>query len=90
MVDSLLGGGGPGGTGKQGVRYARLLRTVLLGALAVLFGVYWLARSYGVDLEELLEYARASLAFVLFFVLAGILGGILIFIARYLARHFGR
>ena len=87
MVDSLLGGRGPGNTGKRGgIRYTRLVRTVLLGALAVLFGIFWLARSYGVDFHELLDYARASLAFVLFFTLAGILGGILIFIARHLGR----
>ncbi|HEY5647499.1 MAG TPA: hypothetical protein VIS76_16225 [Pseudomonadales bacterium] len=79
MVDSLLGTK-KAGPGKSRLG-ARIARTVVLGSVAVAFGIYWLARSYGVDLEELLDYLKASLAFVLFFALAGALAGLVIWLA---------
>lgn len=85
MVDSLLGnrkGKGPGsGMG------ARLVRSVVLGSVAVAFAIYWLAQSYGVDWRELLDYLKASIAFVLFFGLAGVLAGLVIWmIGRFRGR----
>jgi len=85
MVDSLLGnktgnrrgsGGGP-----------RLVRTILLGTVAVAFAVYWLAQSYGVDLDELLGYLRTSLLFVGFFALVGLAGGCLLWLLRRLRQR---
>lgn len=85
MVDSLLEDrkGKTGATRISG----RLARTVLLGALAVAFGIYWLADSYGVDTGELLDYLRTSLAFVLFFALFGVLAGMLIWLIRMSRRR---
>lgn len=85
MVDSLLEDkkGKTGATRISG----RLTRTVLLGSLAVAFGVYWLAQSYGVDTSELLDYLRTSLAFVLFFALFGVLAGMLLWLIRMSRRR---
>ena len=80
MVDNLLEDkkGKTGATRMSG----RLTRTVVLGSIAVAFGVYWLAQSYGVDTDELLDYLKTSLAFVLFFALFGMLAGMLIWLIR--------
>ena len=80
MVDNLLEDkkGKTGATRMSG----RLTRTVVLGSIAVAFGVYWLAQSYGVDTAELLDYLKTSLAFVLFFALFGMLAGMLIWLIR--------
>ena len=80
MVDSLLQDkkGKTGATRISG----RLTRTVLLGSVAVAVGVYWLADSYGVDTDELLDYLRTSAAFVLFFALFGVLAGMVIWLVR--------
>jgi len=78
MVDSLLGNK-KGGTARS--RFgARLVRSVVLGSIAVAFGIYWLAESYGVDTRQLVEYLKASAAFVLFFVLTGVLAGLVIWV----------
>jgi apolipoprotein N-acyltransferase len=80
MVDNLLEDkkGKTGATRMSG----RLTRTVLLGSIAVAFGVYWLAQSYGVDTAVLFDYLKTSLAFVLFFALFGVLAGMLIWLIR--------
>jgi apolipoprotein N-acyltransferase len=85
MVDSLLEDkkGKTGATRLSG----RLTRTVLLGSVAVGFGIYWLARSYGVDTAELFGYLKTSLAFVLFFALFGVLAGMLIWFVRMSRRR---
>ena len=79
MVDSLLGKKNGGKSVRRG---GRLIRTIVLGSVAVAFAIYWLARSYGVDMEELLTYLKASLAFVAFFALVGILAGALLWLLR--------
>ena len=85
MVDSLLGnktgnrhgsGGGP-----------RLVRTVLLGTVTVAFAIYWLAESYGVDLDELLGYLQTSLLFVGFFALVGLAGACLLWLLTRMRRR---
>jgi hypothetical protein len=81
MVDSLLGKNGDGG--KPRAKSGRLARTIVLGSVAVAFAIYWLARSYGVDMEELITYLKASLAFVAFFALVGILAGAVIWLVRW-------
>lgn len=84
MVDSLLGR--KSGTVRSRIG-ARLVRSVVLGSVAVAFAIYWLAESYGVDWRELLGYLKASLAFVLFFALAGVLAGLLIWLIGRLRRR---
>ncbi len=85
MVDSLLEErkGKTGATRVSG----RLARTVVLGCLAVAFGIFWLAESYGVDTAELLDYLGTSIAFVLFFALFGVLAGMLIWLIRLSRRR---
>ena len=80
MVDKLL----EDRKGKTGVTRVsgRLTRSILLGTVAVAFGLYYLADSYGVDTAELFDYLKTSLAFVLFFALFGILAGMLIWLIR--------
>lgn len=80
MVDNLLQDkkGKTGATRLSG----RLTRSILLGTVAVAFGLYYLADSYGVDMTELLDYLKTSLAFVLFFALFGILAGMIIWLIR--------
>jgi hypothetical protein len=64
----------------------RLTRSVLLGSVAVAFSIYWLADSYGVELDELLGYLRTSVMFVTLFALAGVVcGGLIWLIRRWLA-----
>ncbi|MGE0622164.1 MAG: hypothetical protein AB7I04_15050 [Pseudomonadales bacterium] len=85
MVDSLLGN--RKGKGPRSGMGARLVRSVVLGSVAVAFAIYWLAQSYGVDWRELLDYLKASIAFVLFFGLAGVLAGLVIWmIGRFRGR----
>ena len=71
MVRSLLDPG-KGRARRSGARgAARLARTILLGAVAVGFAIYWLADTYGADPEALLDYLGASLVFVAVFALVG-------------------
>ena len=86
MVDSLLGTK-KGGAGKSR-NGARIVRTVMLGSIAVAFGIYWLARSYGVEAAELLTYLKASIAFVGFFALTGVLAGLVLWlVGRFRGRQ---
>ena len=80
MVDNLL----QDKKGKTGATRlsSRLTRTVLLGSVAVAFGLYYLADSYGVDTAELLDYLKTSLAFVLVFAVFGMLAGLLIWLIK--------
>ncbi len=80
MVDSLL----EDKTGKtpSSRLSRRLARTIVLGSLAVAAALYWLARSYGVDLDEMLGYLRASVLFVGFFALFGVLAGLTLYLLR--------
>ena len=80
MVDNLL----QDKKGKTGATRlsSRLTRTVLLGSVAVAFGLYYLADSYGVDTAEMLDYLKTSLAFVLFFAVFGMLAGLLIWLIK--------
>ncbi len=85
MVDSLL----EDKTGKTPSSRlgSRLARTIVLGSIAVAVALYWLARSYGVELEELLGYLKTSLLFVGFFALFGILAGLTLYLIRSFRRR---
>ena len=56
----------------------RLIRSILLGAVAVVFAVYWIGRSFEVDWAEIRLYALASLAFVGLFIGAAMLVWVLV------------
>ena len=85
MVDSLL----DDKKGKTGATRmsARLTRSIILGCVAVSVAIYWLAQSYDVDMSELFEYLKTSLAFVLFFALIGILAGMALWLIRVSRRR---
>ena len=48
----------------RGLNHRRLVRTLLLGTVAVAASIYWLAKEYDVDMRELAGYLGASAAFV--------------------------
>lgn len=75
MVDSLLEKDAPRGSRRGN---ARLLRTIVLGSVAVVVAIYFLARSYGADPAELLRYLGASALFVAVFAATGILASLLL------------
>ena len=65
-----------------GHRQRRLVRTLLLGTLAVAAAIYWLAREYGADMAELAGFLWASLAFVAGAAIAALAGTALLRAAR--------
>lgn len=85
MVDSLLDDK-KGKTGATRMN-ARLTRSIVLGCVAVGFGIYWLADSYEVDMAELFDYLKTSMAFVAFFAFFGILAGLVLWLIRMARRR---
>ena len=71
-------------------RQRRLMRTLLLGTLAVAAAIYWLAREYGMDMAELAGFLWASLAFVAGLAIAALAGAALLRAARRLFARAGR
>ena len=81
MLDSLLGRGSRTG---QARRANRLTRTIVLGAIAAGFAIYWLGRSFAVDWAELESYFVTSVLFVGVFIgAAAIAGGVVWLVKRY-------
>ncbi len=76
---------GPG-LGKQHVRHARLVRTIGLGSVAVVFAIYWVAREYGADTEELLGFLGLSVLFVGLFAGLALVAGFLLWIVKRIVR----
>jgi hypothetical protein len=69
----------------------RLIRSIMLGTVAVVFAVYWIGRSYDVDWAEIRLYALASLAFVGLFIGAAMLvWGLVRLLPRMLRALFRR
>lgn len=64
----------------------RMLRTILLGTVAMIAGVLWLGEQYGVEREETLNLLAASAGFVLILVATGLLGAGIIWVVRLLLR----
>jgi apolipoprotein N-acyltransferase len=66
MVNSLLGPKGSGKSPSPLRRRAdnRLVRSILLGAVAVAFSIYWIGRSFDVNWADIEEYVLTSIAFV--------------------------
>ena len=70
--------------------HARLVRTILLGTVAVALAIAWLADAYGVETKDLLQALMASLSFVGIFAALALIGGLLLGLARWLWRRRGR
>jgi hypothetical protein len=68
-------------------QHRRLVRTIVLGTLAVAAGIYWLAGELGMDKQELLNFARTSALLVGAAVLLALLGAGLL---RALKKLLGR
>ena len=62
--------------------HARLIRTILLGTVAVALAIAWLADAYGVEMEELLGALTASVGFVGIFAVLALLVGLLLGLGR--------
>ena len=83
MVDSLITKTG----GARARKSNTLIRTVLLGTVAVVVGLYWLGGAFGVDRAEMLYYLMASLIFVCIFGGIGVIaGGTLWLVKRFLKK----
>jgi len=72
---------------RAGAASQRLTRTILLGALAVVFGIAWLARELGLDRDELLDYLTTSLLLVSGLVALALIGGAVIWLFRWFKRR---
>lgn len=68
-------------------QHRRLVRTIVLGTVAVAASIAWLASELGMDRGELLDFALTSLFMVLGVVALGLLGAGLL---RGLKRLFRR
>ena len=68
----LAGGGRP----RRGAGHRRLVRTLLLGTLAVAASIYWLAVEYEVNMGELAGYLWASILFVALFAALAVAGAV--------------
>ena len=64
----------------------RLVRTVLLGSLAVGLAIHWLADAYGVDGRMLLSALWMSIGFVALLAGLAVVGGLLLGLAKRLLR----
>ena len=64
----------------------RMLRTIFLGTVAMIGGVFWLGDQYGVDRAETLDLLVTSAGFVVLLALAGLAGAGCIWLIR---RVFG-
>lgn len=65
----------------------RMLRTIFLGTVAMVGGVFWLSDQYGVDRAETINLLVSSAGFVVVLALAGLAGAGCIWLLR---RLFSR
>ena len=66
----------------------RLMRTVLLGTIAVALALLWLGDQYGIARDETLQYLSAALIFVLTLAVLALIGfGAVVLVRRYAARQ---
>ncbi len=71
------------GTGRpRTINHRRLVRTLLLGTLAVTASIYWLAVEYGVNMRELMGYLGTSALFVLLFAALAVAGAVVVRVVR--------
>ena len=64
----------------------RLVRTVLLGSVAVGLAIHWLADAYGVDGRMLLSALWRSIGFVALLAGLALVGGLLLGLAKRMLR----
>lgn len=79
-----------GGRQPAGFNHRRLVRTLLLGTVAVAASVYWLAREYGVDMRELAGYLGASILFVILFAALAVAGALILRAVKGLPSRRGK
>ena len=60
----------------------RLVRTILLGSVAVVLALAWLVREFQLDVDELLGFLGVSVVFVLGFAACGVLGFALVWLVK--------
>jgi high-affinity Fe2+/Pb2+ permease len=65
----------------------RLVRTVVLGTLAVAAAIAWLASEFGMDTGELIDYAVTSVMLVLAVVVLALVGAAVLWVIKRLLRH---
>lgn len=71
---------------RSGLAGRRLTRTIVLGSLAVLAALAWLADTLDMDTELLKEYALTALLLVGVLVVAGLVGAALLWLVKRLFR----
>ena len=64
------------------VSQKRLVRTIVLGAVAVLVAIAWLAREFGIETRELIGFFGSSLLLVLMLAVLGLAGAALLWLFR--------
>jgi peptidoglycan/LPS O-acetylase OafA/YrhL len=64
-----------------------LVRTIVLGTLAVLAAIVWLAAEFGMDTGDLIEYAVTSVVLVLGIVVLAVAGAATLRMAKRLFRR---
>ncbi len=69
------------------LRQRRLTRTIVLGTVAVVASLAWLATELGMDRRELLDFALTSLLMVLALVVLAIFGAALLRVLKHLLRR---
>lgn len=88
MVDSLLGPKRPGKSSSPLRRRAdnRLARSIVLGAVAVAFSIYWIGRSFDVNWDDIEDYVLTSIAFVGLLIAAALVSAVLFWLVRKFIR----
>lgn len=67
----------------------RLVRTIVLGAVAVFAAIWWLSDALGMDRQELLDFAFTGLWLVLSIVVLALAGAALVRGLKWLFRRSG-
>lgn len=68
----------------------RLVRTVLLGTVAMVAAFYWIGQQYGVDPEVMRGYILTTLLFVGVLVGLGLLGAVLLLAVKRFTQGRGK
>ena len=56
----------------------RLIRTIVLGTIAVIAAFFWIGEQYGLDRDKMFDYLTSSLLFIVFLAGVGVVGAILL------------
>ena len=71
----------------RSVQQRRLIRTIVLGSVAVFAAIAWLSSELGMDRDELIEYALTGLWLVLDMVVLALAGAALLRGLKWLLRR---